>query len=380
MSRSAAVALFIAIFPGFLLAQDPPPSQRITHEVARGESLWSLAARYLGDPLLWPRIYEANRETLPDPDVLEPGQVLVIPGPSSSPARVESLAVAQAGRADRRDPESSRASQIRSGGPPSTQTRTDSSARGREPVEDQAAPSSTAPGLQSSPRAAITLAVPPGLVHSAEWLGPWRGVEPHLGAIRRISETKAQRTPRFPARIGEEVVIRVAGGAAMALGDSLQAFRALRRERGLGTVYQPSGVLTVSGAEGSEVRARVERVFGPMEEGDLVRPLPETVMEVGREPVPVESNVTATLLGFPRARVLPQLQSRVFLDVGTLEGVVIGDVFSVGVGESASGSTGELARLQVVLVQGEGSTAAIVEITNPDLAAGQRARLIAKMQ
>jgi len=38
-----------------------------------------LARRYLGDAELWPAIYEANRDTLDDPDELYVGRVLRIP-------------------------------------------------------------------------------------------------------------------------------------------------------------------------------------------------------------------------------------------------------------------------------------------------------------
>lgn len=50
-----------------------------THAVRRGESLWSLSHRYLGNPLLWPRIFAANRSLIEDPDLISPGQCLHVP-------------------------------------------------------------------------------------------------------------------------------------------------------------------------------------------------------------------------------------------------------------------------------------------------------------
>jgi nucleoid-associated protein YgaU len=47
--------------------------------VRRGDSLWTLSGRYLGDPNLWPRIFEANRGRIEDPDLISPGQRLDIP-------------------------------------------------------------------------------------------------------------------------------------------------------------------------------------------------------------------------------------------------------------------------------------------------------------
>lgn len=56
---------------------DEPPG--CDHRVARGESLWVLAEQYFDDGSQWRRIADANPE-LTDPDALEIGQVLRIPG------------------------------------------------------------------------------------------------------------------------------------------------------------------------------------------------------------------------------------------------------------------------------------------------------------
>ena len=49
------------------------------HEVAKGESLWKIAERYYGDGSLYPKIFEANRDVLKDPDKIKIGQRLRIP-------------------------------------------------------------------------------------------------------------------------------------------------------------------------------------------------------------------------------------------------------------------------------------------------------------
>lgn len=50
-----------------------------THVVEKGESLWAIAERYYGNGNEWPRIHEANRERIEDPDVIHPGWELTIP-------------------------------------------------------------------------------------------------------------------------------------------------------------------------------------------------------------------------------------------------------------------------------------------------------------
>jgi nucleoid-associated protein YgaU len=49
------------------------------HEVTKGESLWKIAERYYGDGSLYPKIFEANRDVLKDPDKIKIGQRLRIP-------------------------------------------------------------------------------------------------------------------------------------------------------------------------------------------------------------------------------------------------------------------------------------------------------------
>ena len=49
------------------------------YEVKSGDSLSKIAKREYGDANEWKRIFEANSETLKDPDKIYPGQKLKIP-------------------------------------------------------------------------------------------------------------------------------------------------------------------------------------------------------------------------------------------------------------------------------------------------------------
>ncbi|HXG54567.1 MAG TPA: LysM peptidoglycan-binding domain-containing protein [Vicinamibacterales bacterium] len=51
-----------------------------TYVVVSGDSLSKIAKRYYGDANKWPRIHEANRDQIKDPDLIHPGQRLKIPG------------------------------------------------------------------------------------------------------------------------------------------------------------------------------------------------------------------------------------------------------------------------------------------------------------
>lgn len=54
----------------------PPPGEQV-HIIAKGDTLWDLAAKYYGDPYLWPQIWERNQYVL-DAHWIYPGDPLVL--------------------------------------------------------------------------------------------------------------------------------------------------------------------------------------------------------------------------------------------------------------------------------------------------------------
>jgi nucleoid-associated protein YgaU len=55
------------------------PAAGRTYTVQKGDSLSKIAKREYGDAQSWRRIYEANRNTIQNPDLIYPGQVIRIP-------------------------------------------------------------------------------------------------------------------------------------------------------------------------------------------------------------------------------------------------------------------------------------------------------------
>jgi nucleoid-associated protein YgaU len=49
------------------------------YTVERGDTLSYLALRHYGDPFKWQKIYEANKETMKNPDYIYVGQRIIIP-------------------------------------------------------------------------------------------------------------------------------------------------------------------------------------------------------------------------------------------------------------------------------------------------------------
>ena len=57
------------------------PSFYTKHEVKKGESLSKIAKHYYDDLMKYKQIFDANRDQLKNPDLIEVGQVLRIPNP-----------------------------------------------------------------------------------------------------------------------------------------------------------------------------------------------------------------------------------------------------------------------------------------------------------
>ena len=59
--------------------QAKPGAAGRTYTVQAGDSLSKIAKQLLGDANAYPKIFDANRDQLSDPDKIKPGQVLKIP-------------------------------------------------------------------------------------------------------------------------------------------------------------------------------------------------------------------------------------------------------------------------------------------------------------
>ncbi|NKB78029.1 MAG: peptidoglycan-binding protein LysM [Gammaproteobacteria bacterium] len=49
------------------------------YEIKSGDTLWAIAAKFLGNGAKYTEIFEANREVIKDPDLIYPGQKIRIP-------------------------------------------------------------------------------------------------------------------------------------------------------------------------------------------------------------------------------------------------------------------------------------------------------------
>ena len=62
-----------------------------TYVVRAGDSLSAIAQKYYGDANRWKEIWEANKDKLPDPNLITVGQELRIPGTGAASGEARAI-------------------------------------------------------------------------------------------------------------------------------------------------------------------------------------------------------------------------------------------------------------------------------------------------
>ena len=86
--RSTAVILMLMVLSTGLVA-----NAEETYTVEKGDYLKKIAQSVYGDPARWEDIYEANKASIKDPNIIYKGQVLILPDAAPVPAEVPGEAV-----------------------------------------------------------------------------------------------------------------------------------------------------------------------------------------------------------------------------------------------------------------------------------------------
>jgi murein DD-endopeptidase MepM/ murein hydrolase activator NlpD len=389
MFRATAVFLVLGVFalagPRPATAQDAPAEAQAraqsTHIVQSGETLGSIASRYLGSAAEWRAIYDANRDRIANPDRIRVGMELVIPGVGSVPAAAAQPAFAaeigvdaEAAATDhvaRR--ELVRPRPLRPQGTPTpTGDRTIFFEVHQHDPEDVSqvllTPTSDLP------------AVPEGIFHSASWIVPPGESLDAVGVVVGLAGDGPERPDRNTILPVDEVLVTLVDGRTLSPGDRVQSVRVDRDRPGLGHVLVPTAVLEVVRLDPAGAVVRVERDIGKAQIDDLVYPMRSFPLTRGVHPAETDLRLEATVLGFEDRKELYLPGDRLYIDRGSRDGVGVGDEFA-GVAGSGNGWEGRVfAHFQVVYVQEERATVRILRVTDPQLLRpGLPAMLVRKM-
>ena len=369
MVRSAAALVAVLILPSFSQAQEPRAQQpeaqepQGTHTVVLDDTLWDLAIRYYDTPWEWRVIFNANRDVVEDPHWIYPGEVLVIPGlPADEQAPVQEPMDEPAPEPEAEEvPTDLVPFGLRQPRPVRSGTRTIF----YDDTEEQRARVAAAETRDY-------VAVASDRVYSAPWLLR-QGQEPRsTGSVTGFAEAgeRGSTMKLFD-------VIRIDMPAPARVGAHLQVFRVTRVIPRVGPVSTPVGVARVEAIGNGDVVAVVQKVYGRIQAGDLVRPLPEYQGVAGVYAEPVSGGSEAMIMGVAGNQEITDVGHAVFLDLGSDDGIVIGDEFVLYGDALPSNARGAL---QVIYTTATTATARVLSMDDDIWRQGVIVRLARKMR
>ena len=352
-SKLVLLATLAAMVPAGVAAQQPG-----SHTVKRGDTLWDLAQRYLGDPFLWPQIYRLNTDVVEDPHWIYPGEVLRLAGGEG----VRAVPAEETPPAAGPDPQS-----------------------GEYPMPEFARrrTSGQMESLQAYTQQAYQ-PLRPGAFYSAPWLterqdlpsGRFMGqvTPPQIDYIREGA----------PAMTYTLVGIQPPRDASYTIDDTLQVFFREVGHPDLGELVIPTGLVRITGRTEQQYLGEVIAVYGPIRGGQEVVPVASYVAGAMAQPVAASDTLEGAVLAFSVSRPLQDPQNRLMIDVGRGDGVAPGDIFEIrrvpGPRPRAASNEDELmASGQVVRVGERSATLLLTRIVSPNIPGGMVARRVARL-
>jgi hypothetical protein len=371
-SLSAAVIL-MAASAGTARAQEPRADTTATHTVKRGDTLWDLAASYLGDAYLWPEIYRLNTDQIEDPHWIFPDQVLRLPGRAPVVAQTPTGPVPLAGPGR--------------GAPP---------AREEQQPRRSTGPTVFTPRKLVAPRSALAVYTPPARVPFDDVIrapyfdrvgGP-RGAGKVLFDTDIPGIAREHNTTNF--QLFKKLLLTPPEGSRGAERERYVAYQLGDLVDDVGTEVIPVAVLEVirPSRTGEAATVRVVSLYGRLDADTRVVPVDTAGAGATAKPAPVPAATarTAKVRAIHRQAVLPSLGYFVLFDLAAKDGMRIGDEIEIYHPRSEQGSNDgpavpevKIATGQVVRVTEYGATARVTAQEQPAIRIGESVRVTARM-
>ena len=360
-TRAALIALVV---PAIALAQEV--TERRTHVVKTGDTLWDLAGVYLSDPFLWPEIYRINTDVVEDPHWIYPGEVLQIPNPGELTVAADQPLPVVEGAEDQRPVGPTIFARAQTG--PNYGPRQLTANRRVVPAEEVE-------------RAAVR----EGEFIAAPWIDRNGGPEQH-GRIVATAELPGIGQASDPIRLAphDRIYVTLPRDVGAAAGERYLAYE-LGPSMPQGQIVVPTGILIVEKPSRDEATlVRIERMFNEVKVGNRFIPLERIQLPTDARPAPVDLGVRSRVIWIASKAVLPSIQHYLLIDASRKDGVSLGDQFTVMRGRVELDRGVRLpeqpiALAQVVRVTERGATVMIVDQDQPKIREGMEARLTAKM-
>lgn len=361
-SSLARLSLVLAVLAGSATSLMAQEGRQSSHTVKSGDTLWDIARRYLGDPFLWPAIYQLNTDVVEDPHWIYPDEVLRL----SAAGDVTSVPLEDTP-------------------PPAPLAEGDTLPPGGDDwkrffISRDDRMQNAIAGLD--PRTYRPLR--PSEFHSSGFLTEGRDIDwGRLGA--RVTPVQIPaRHIRATMQLFQRVYVTPPDGAVWTQGDSLLTVELNDGVGGYGDMVVPTGLLRVTEVAPGRTVAEVIALYGDVVQGQRVMPA-ETFQAAGnRQAIPVADGVAARVLGSPRPQTLYSPQDVMFLDKGRADGVAPGDIFEIRRSQDrrddgVMSAPDVMAVLQVVRVGDRTATARVLRVISPSIAVGTESRQVARL-
>lgn len=346
----------------------PPASLPATHLVQNGETLWSLAQQYFGDPLLWPEIYRINTDIVEDPHWIFPGEELRLTAPvavTQEPATPTVVAVTP------------------------------------QPDTTQAAPAQPVPTRPTAPTIFSTIGrqqsgldaglevgaarLHPVVSEDAYYSAPWLTEGEAIAGGRVLGNVQSSVVGRLGTATSAQqftVVAIAPPDDTLRAGDLLVSVRRARALRGYGDIMVPTALLQVTDSAAQRPAARVMRIYSAVTDGQEVLRVTPYWADTTQPVAVAEGGLDAEVIGMLLPGEIVQISDRVFLNKGADDGVRIGDSFQLSSTDrraTMGGAQLVQAEALIVNVRPHSATAVITRVLRPDVRIGSTARQIRRM-
>lgn len=337
--------------------REVPPT---THTVKRGDTLWDLAARYLGNPFRWPEIYRRNASLIQDPDLIEPGWVLVISGDPLPPTD-----------AGQPRPEATGAAPVAAGAGGASQ-----GARPVTPTPPRVIGSDAASLWAARRREAERV---PYLASLGGIEGTGRIILPQARNVSGMAATASRLVQQY-----DRVRLVLPKGSSVAPGMSLLTLRYGPTLKGIGRVAIPTGILRVISDSAGGI-AELVTLFDQVDADHLVVPAWSTPAVTDSVPTPVAAGPTTAVLWIAGDALLPAPGAAILLSRGSGDGLRVGDQVTLARQDRPSRRRAPMPEpvdvgvAQVLRVTRAGASAVLLSQVQGAIAVGMTGRVTARL-